>query len=140
MEQLGSINRLENTDFPGSTNSELNISAHEFKLQSVSMTVFSKQIQLRCDYSQWRIQFDQDRGLPDKYDKKRNVEDYVFFYYIQTKQFLQQLIHSFALVKYFVNYSAFTFLFSNNKYLLNTTNNSWVSLVALVVNNPPANA
>ena len=140
MEQLGSINRLENTDFPGSTNSELNISAHEFKLQSVNMTVFSKQIQLRCDYSQWRIQFDQDRALPDKQDKKRNVEDYVFFYYIQTKQLLQQLIHSFALVKYFVNYSAFTFLFSNNKYLLSTTNNSWVSLVALVVNNPPANA
>ena len=24
-------------------------------------------------------------GLPDKYDKKRNVEDYVFFYYIQNK-------------------------------------------------------
>lgn len=80
MEQLGSINRLENMDFPGSTDSELNISAHKFKLQSVNMTVFSKQIQLRrCDYSQWRIQFDQDGGLPDKYDKKRNVEDYVFF-------------------------------------------------------------
>ena len=72
MEQLGSINRLENMDFPGSTDSELNISAHKFKLQSVNMTVFSKQIQ-------WRIQFDQDGGLPDKYDKKRNVEDYVFF-------------------------------------------------------------
>lgn len=142
MEQLGSINRLENMDFPGSTDSELNISAHKFKLQSVNMTVFSKQIQLRrCDYSQWRIQLDQDGGLPDKYDKKRNVEDYVFFfYYIQNKQLLQQSMHSFALVKYFVNYSVCAFLFSNNKYLLSTINNSWASLVALAVNNPPANA
>lgn len=70
----------QKTDFPGSTDSELNISAHEFKLQSVNMTVFSKQIQLRrCDHSQWRLQFDQDGGLPGKYDKKRNNEDYVFF-------------------------------------------------------------